>query len=103
MSASGGQSDGIIVGLGPAGATAAYALTKAGMRVLALEAGPQRRMEEYRLDELTESVFQRARLAPKFHSGLQAWRGAEGEPTRPATYSLGKMNNGVGGTIVYSA
>ncbi len=27
----------------------------------------------------------------------------EHSPTQPATYSLGKMNNGVGGTIVYSA
>ena len=46
MSAPAGQPDVIIVGLGPAGATVAYALTKAGMRVLALEAGPQRTMEE---------------------------------------------------------
>jgi len=103
MITSPGQPDVIIVGLGPAGATAAYALTKAGMRVLALEAGPQRRMEEYRLDELTESVFQRARLGPKFNTELQTWRRAEGEMTRAATYSLGKMNNGVGGTVVYSA
>jgi len=95
--------DAIIVGLGFAGATAAYALAKAGMRVVALEAGPQRTIEEYRLDEITESVFQRARLGPKFNTELQTWRRAEGEPTRPATYSLGKMNNGVGGTVVYSA
>ena len=98
-----GQSDAVIVGLGFAGATAAYALAKAGMRVLALEAGPYRTADEYRLDEITESVFQRARLGPKFNTELQTWRPAEGEPTRPATYSLGKMNNGVGGTVVYSA
>jgi gluconate 2-dehydrogenase alpha chain len=98
-----GQPDAVIVGLGFAGATAAYALAKAGMRVLALEAGPYRTADEYRLDEITESVFQRARLGPKFNRELQTWRPAEGEPTRPATYSLGKMNNGVGGTVVYSA
>ena len=98
-----GQPDAVIVGLGFAGATAAYALAKAGMRVLALEAGPYRTADEYRLDEITESVFQRARLGPKFNTELQTWRSAEGEPTRPATYSLGKMNNGVGGTVVYSA
>ena len=100
---SAGQPDAIIVGLGFAGATAAYALTKAGMRVLALEAGPYRTADEYRRDEITESVFQRARLGPKFNTELQTWRTAEGQPTRPATYSLGKMNNGVGGTVVYSA
>ena len=54
-----GQSDAVIVGLGFAGATAAYALAKAGMRVLALEAGPYRTDDEYRLDEITKSVFQR--------------------------------------------
>ena len=48
-------------------------------------------------------MFQRARLGPKFNQELQTWRRAEGEPTRPAIYSLGKMNNGVGGTVVYSA
>ncbi|MEQ1768876.1 MAG: GMC family oxidoreductase [Devosia sp.] len=95
--------DVIIVGLGPAGATAAYAMTRAGMKVLAIEAGPYRSKDEYRLDELTESVFQRARLGPKFNQELQTWRTAEGQPTRPAIYSLGKMNNGVGGTVVYSA
>ena len=73
------------------------------MKVLALEAGPQRSKEDYRLDEISESVFQRARLGPKFNQELQTWRRAEGEPTRPAIYSLGKMNNGVGGTVVYSA
>jgi len=103
MSAPAKQPDVIVVGLGPAGATAAYAMAKAGMKVLALEAGPQRTKDDYRLDELTESVFQRARLGPKFNQELQTWRRAEGEPTGPATYSLGKMNNGVGGTVVYSA
>ena len=98
-----GQPDVIVVGLGPAGATAAYAMATAGMKVLALEAGPQRSKEDYRLDEITESVFQRARLGPKFNQELQTWRRAEGEPTGPAIYSLGKMNNGVGGTVVYSA
>lgn len=98
-----GRPDVIVVGLGPAGATAAYAMARAGMRVLALEAGPHRTKEEYRLDELAMSVFQRAALGPKFNQELQTWRKAEGEPTRKAIYSLGKMNNGVGGTVVYSA
>ncbi|MCY7417867.1 MAG: GMC family oxidoreductase [Chloroflexi bacterium] len=97
------RADVCIVGLGPAGATAAYALTKAGISVVALEAGPRRTAAEYRRDELTESVFQQARMGPKFNQELQTWRRAEGQPTRPASYSLGKMNNGVGGTVVYSA
>jgi gluconate 2-dehydrogenase alpha chain len=103
VSRSAGQPDVIVVGLGPAGATAAYALCAAGMRVVALEAGPHRTKAEYRLDELTESVFQRARLGPKFNQELQTWRPHADAPTKPALYSLGKMNNGVGGTVVYSA
>ncbi|MBA3516535.1 MAG: GMC family oxidoreductase [Rhizobiales bacterium] len=103
MNASGARPDVCIVGLGAAGATAAYALTKAGMRVVAIEAGPHRTKDEYRRDEITESVFQRARLGPKFNQELPTWRLAEGQPTGPALYSLGKMNNGVGGTVVYSA
>ena len=71
-----GQSDAVIVGIRFAGATAAYALAKAGMRVLALEAGPYRTADEYQLDEITKSVFQRARLGPKFNTELQTWRPA---------------------------
>ncbi len=97
------RADVCIVGLGPAGATAAHALTTAGLTVVALEAGPRRSRDEYRRDELTESVFEQARLGPKFNAELQTWRRSSQHATQPATYSLGKMNNGVGGTIVYSA
>ena len=90
-----GQPDVIVVGLGPAGATAAYALATAGMHVLALEAGPYRTKDEYRLDEVTESVFQQARLGPKFNQELQTWRSNVDAPSGPALYSLGKMNNGL--------
>ena len=103
MSATADRADVCIVGLGPAGATAAYGLTAAGMRVVALDAGPRRSRDEYRRDEISESVFERARLGPKFNTELQTWRRSSTSPTQPAMYSLGKMNNGVGGTIVYSA
>lgn len=103
MTSKNSRADVCVVGLGFAGATAAYALTRAGMQVVALEAGPHRNKTEYRRDEVTESVFQRASMGPKFNLELQTWRRAEGAPTGPATYSLGKMNNGVGGTVVYSA
>ena len=55
MSTGKGQPDVIVIGLGPAGATAAYSMAKGGMKVLALEAGPQRSKENYRLDEISES------------------------------------------------
>ena len=79
MNARTGQPDVIVVGLGPAGATAAYAMAKGGMKVLALEAGPQRSREDYRLDEISESVFQRARLGPKFNQELQTWLRAQAD------------------------
>jgi gluconate 2-dehydrogenase alpha chain len=44
-----------LVGLGAAGAMAAYVLTLAGMRVVALEAGPLRSRREYVMDELLSS------------------------------------------------
>ena len=51
MSATTDRADVCVVGLGPAGATAAYGLTAAGMRVVALDAGPRRNKDEYRRDE----------------------------------------------------
>ena len=46
----------MIVGLGAAGSIAAHVLTRAGLRVVALEAGPRREREEMTLDELRNEI-----------------------------------------------
>jgi gluconate 2-dehydrogenase alpha chain len=96
------HADVCVIGLGAAGATAAWSLASSGMKVVALEAGPNRSESDYRLDEISDSAYGQARLSSKFNQELQTWREDEMSPTRAATYSLGKMVNGVGGTVTYS-
>src|SRR5215208_6122914 len=40
-------------------------------------------------------------MGPKFLSETPRWRRNEGEPTREATFSLGRMMNGVGGSVIH--
>jgi gluconate 2-dehydrogenase alpha chain len=91
-----------IVGMGAAGSVAAYALAEAGLRVLVLEAGQQVTTVDARPDELHSAVYANAGYSPKFNLELQTWRPGPDGPTMRATYSLGKMANGVGGgTLIY--
>src|SRR5262245_12579424 len=86
-----------IVGMGAAGATAAHVLAEAGLRVLVLEAGPGLDQKDARPDELM-AAYARAGYGPKFNQELQTWRPVPDAEAVPATYSLGKMVNGVGGS-----
>jgi gluconate 2-dehydrogenase alpha chain len=40
-------------------------------------------------------------MGPKFLSETPRWRRNEGDPTREATFSLGRMMNGVGGSVIH--
>jgi gluconate 2-dehydrogenase alpha chain len=40
-------------------------------------------------------------MGPKFLSETPRWRRNAGEPTREATFSLGRMMNGVGGSVIH--
>jgi len=40
-------------------------------------------------------------MGPKFERETARWRLTEGEPTRDATFSLGRMMNGVGGSVIH--
>ena len=40
-------------------------------------------------------------MGPKFMSETPRWRRNEGEPTREATFSFGRMMNGVGGSVLH--
>jgi gluconate 2-dehydrogenase alpha chain len=96
-----GPVDVVIVGVGAAGGMVAPILARAGLSVVGIEAGPWRTRNDFVPDELTSTYYGRAELGPKFNSEVPRWRRNEGEPTREATFSLGRMNNNVGGSAVH--
>jgi hypothetical protein len=96
-----GGADVVLVGLGGMGGLVAPLLARAGLRVVALEAGPWRTGDDFVPDELGAAYYCRATMGPKFLSEAPRWRRHAGEPTREATFSLGRMMNGVGGSVVH--
>jgi gluconate 2-dehydrogenase alpha chain len=82
----------------------------AGLTVVGLEAGPWRTKDECLPEELGQAYYARGGLGPKFQLETPRWRqradqeethaatfDAEGD-THEATFSLGRMVNGVGGS-----
>ena len=96
-----GRADVVLVGLGGVGGFVAPMLTKAGLRVVALEAGPWRTGRDFAPDELGAAYYCRASMGPKFLAEVPRWRRTPEEPTQELTFSLGRMMNGVGGSIVH--
>ena len=96
-----GPADVVLAGLGGVGGLIAPVLAKAGLRVVALEAGPWRSQGDFVPDELGVAYWCRANMSQKFMSESPRWRRNDGEPTREATYSLGRMVNGVGGSPLH--
>jgi gluconate 2-dehydrogenase alpha chain len=96
-----GSADVVLVGLGAVGSVVAPILARGGLRVVALEAGPWREGRDFVPDELGSAFYCRGEMGPKFLSETPRWRRNEGEPTREATFSLGRMMNGVGGSVVH--
>ncbi len=93
--------DVILVGMGAVGGLIAPLFAKAGLRVVALEAGPYRTKEHFIPDELGATYYCRANLGAKFAQEVPRWRRNAAEPTAEATFSLGRMVNGVGGSAVH--
>ena len=87
-----------LVGLGGVGGLAAYTLTRAGRRVVALEAGPPLDGREYVMDELHSSMVRNTWGAAKFNHEIPTWRPNAQTPIQPFTPSHGLMSNGVGGS-----
>lgn len=96
-----GIPDVCIVGLGAAGGLAAQVLTAAGLRVVALEAGPFRTREDFPLDELSTHFFRNS-LGPKFNAEKPSWRPDARSAASPHAYASGwGMMNAVGGGSVH--
>jgi len=96
-----GDADVVLIGLGAMNSVIVPQLTAAGLRVAALEAGPYRSRQDYKPDELRQSYYGRAHLGPKFNQETPRWRLNAHAPTRPCSFSLGRMLNGVGGSVFH--
>ncbi len=95
------SADVILVGMGGVGGFLAPILTRAGLRVVGLEAGPWRQPRDFLPDELGSTYYCRGNMGPKFLDETPRWRRAPGQPTQDLTFSLGRMMNGVGGSIAH--
>src|SRR5919107_3668704 len=93
--------DVVLVGMGAMGSVIAPVLARAGLRVVGLEAGPWRTKHDFLPDELGSAYYCRGEMGAKFLSETPRWRRNEDEPTREATFSLGRMMNGVGGSVIH--
>lgn len=91
----------LLIGVGGVGGLLAQRLTRAGLRVVGLEAGPFWKTSDFVPDELGSTYYCRASLGDKFAAEAPRWRRDAKSPTQPATYSLGRMVNGVGGSIIH--
>ena len=91
----------LIIGAGSVGSVVAPIFARAGLKVVALEPGPFRTRADYLPDELGATYYCRANLGQKFLSEVPRWRRNEGDPTQEATFSLGRMMNSVGGSVIH--
>jgi gluconate 2-dehydrogenase alpha chain len=96
-----GPADVAVVGMGAVGAFVSALLVDAGLRVVGFEAGGWRHRSDYHPDELSAAYYCRGDMGPKYLAEAPTWRRDEGGPTRPIPFSLGRMMNGVGGSIVH--
>jgi len=95
------QADVVLVGVGGVGGFIAPVLARAGLNVVGLEAGPYWRLQDFQPDELGATYYCRAEMGAKFKSETPRWRRNESEATRELTFSLGRMMNGVGGSVIH--
>jgi gluconate 2-dehydrogenase alpha chain len=97
----GAEADILLVGAGSVGSVVAPVFAKAGLKIVALEPGPFRMQADYLPDELGATYYCRANMGQKFLSEVPQWRRNDGEKTQEATFSLGRMMNSVGGSVIH--
>src|SRR5690242_13698178 len=96
-----GPADVVLVGVGAAGALAAAILAGAGLRVVGLEAGPWRTNRDFVPDELGAAYYCRGEMGLKFLSETPRWRRNADSPDQEARFTLGRMMNGIGGSVIH--
>lgn len=96
-----GPADVVLVGVGAANALVARIFARAGLKVVGLEAGPYRTSRDFVPDELGSAYYCRGGMGPKYLSEAPRWRLNAGQPTVEATFSLGRMMNSVGGSVIH--
>ena len=95
------DADVVLVGVGAAGALAAAVLARAGLRVVGLEVGPWRTSRDFVPDELGSAYYCRGAMGRKYLSETPSWRRTADERATEALYTLGRMMNGVGGSVIH--
>src|SRR3954447_5566970 len=95
------QADALVVGLGATGAIAALQLAKAGMKVVALEAGPWRGIKDFGMDEIAHDV-RNVLGNVKWNREIPTAREKRSDVAKPTpTSGILPMMNGVGGASVH--
>lgn len=95
------DADVVLVGVGAAGAQAAAILARAGLKVIGFEVGPYRTSRDFVPDELGSTYYCRGGMGPKFLSETPRWRLNSDAPAREAVFTLGRMMNSVGGSVIH--
>jgi gluconate 2-dehydrogenase alpha chain len=93
--------DVVLVGLGAAGSIAARVLTAAGLRVVAIEAGPRRERHEMTLDEVRNEIDHWL-CTPKAAGEIPMFRPDVYTPSVTSPHPV-LMANGVGGAAMHYA
>jgi gluconate 2-dehydrogenase alpha chain len=96
-----GKADVVLVGVGAIGGFVAPMLAGAGLKVVGLESGPFWKLSDFVPDELGTAYYCRAEMGQKFGSETPTWRTSTDAETGEATFSLGRMMNGVGGSVIH--
>jgi gluconate 2-dehydrogenase alpha chain len=93
------KTDAVIIGLGAGGGMAALGLTRHGIDVIGLEAGPIRTIADFPSDEVRHDV-RNWMGEPKFNHEIPTTRSTSSETAGPAVAPI-RMINGVGGTSIH--
>lgn len=97
------KTDVVIIGLGAAGGIASYVLTKAGLNVVGIEAGPRRTKAEFvrQLDEIGGWSIRNQMGEPKVNHEVPTWRPNAKTPVQAPPVPPFLMMNGVGGSSIH--
>ena len=91
--------DVVMVGLGAACGIAVLPLTRAGIKVVALEAGTWMQPHDFKPDEIHNNVRRMVTTGTKLKNEIPTFRSGPDQPTRrPANHV---MMNAVGGTSIH--